>query len=169
MPREATSVAIRMGSLPSLKVRMVFSRFCCGISPWMQSASSPMRTKSSRRRWHMTFVLQKTMVRSSRSVRMSRLVISIFSSGGQVMEYCVMSGRLSVSAGTVISTSSRWYIHETVITSCEMVAENRPRLRRFLTFSMIFVTSSKKPMSSMRSASSNTTVCTLSNESVRRL
>ena len=100
---------------------------------------------------------------------MSLLVISIFSSGGQVMEYWVMSGRLSVSAGTVISTSSRWYIQETVMTSCEMVAENRPRLRRFLTFSMIFVTSSKKPMSSMRSASSSTTVCTLSNESVWRL
>ena len=47
----------------------------------------------------MTFVLQKTIVRSSRSVRMRRLTMSIFSSGGQVMEYCVMSGRLSVSAG----------------------------------------------------------------------
>ena len=34
---------------------------------------------------------------------------------------------------------------------------------------MIFVTSSKKPMSSIRSASSSTTVCTLSNEIVCRL
>ena len=85
------------------------------------------------------------------------------------MEYCVMSGRLSVSAGTVISTSSRWYIHETVMTSCEIVAEKRPRLRRFLIFSMMCVTSSKKPMSSIRSASSRTTVCTRSSRSVLRL
>ena len=117
----------------------------------------------------MTFVLQKMIVRSSPSVRMRRMAMSTFSSGGQVMEYCVMSGRLSVSAGTVISTSSRWYIQETVMTSCEMVAENRPRFFRFLTRSMIFVTSSKKPMSSMRSASSSTTVCTLSSRSVLRL
>ena len=114
----------------------------------------------------MTFVLQKMIVRSSPSVRMRRMAMSTFSSGGQVMEYWVMSGRLSVSAGTVIST---WYIHETVMTSCEMVAEKRPRFFRFLTRSMIFVTSSKKPISSIRSASSSTTVCTLSSRSVLRL
>ena len=73
----------------------------------MQSAWMLKRFKSSLRRWHMTFVLQKMIVRSSASVRMSRIAMSTFSKGGQVIEYCVMSGRFSTSAGTVISTSSR--------------------------------------------------------------
>ena len=107
MPREATSVAIRIGSFPSLNVRIVFSRFCCGMSPWIQSASMPARRKSSLSRWHITFVLQKMIVRSKPIVRSSFIAVSIFSSGGQVMEYCVMSGRFSASGCTVISTSSR--------------------------------------------------------------
>ena len=70
---------------------------------------------------------------------------------------------------TVISTSSRWYIQDTVMTSWEMVAENSPRFFRFFTLSMIRVTSLKKPISSIRSASSSTTVWILSRRMVLRL
>ena len=54
------------------------------------------------------------------------------------------------------------------MTSREMVAENRPRLRRLGIRSRIRVTSLIKPISSIRSASSSTTVCTLSRRTVRR-
>ena len=54
------------------------------------------------------------------------------------------------------------------MTSREMVAENRPRFLRLGIMSRILVTSSMKPMSSIRSASSKITVCTLSSRMVRR-
>ena len=85
------------------------------------------------------------------------------------MEYWAMSGLFSSSARTVISTSSRWYIHETVMTSWEMVAENRPMVFLCLSLSRMWVTSLKKPISSIRSASSSTTVWTLSRRRVWRL
>ena len=54
------------------------------------------------------------------------------------------------------------------MTSREIVAENRPRLRRWGIRSRIRVTSRIKPISSIRSASSSTTVSTLSRRRVRR-
>ena len=84
------------------------------------------------------------------------------------MAYCWMSGRFSSTGRTVISAGSRWYTQEISITSRDMVAENNPRLRRWGILSRIRVTSWMKPMSSIRSASSSTTVCTLSSLTVRR-
>ena len=73
------------------------------------------------------------------------------------------------SARTVISTGSRWYTQEISITSREMVAENMPRFLPCLgIWSRMRVTSRTKPMSSIRSASSSTTVSTLSSRTVRR-
>ena len=117
----------------------------------------------------MCLVLQKIITRSKPWVRMRRRVVSALDMGVVVMEYWSMSGRSSSLGSTVISTSSRWYIQLTVITSWEMVAENRPRFFRFFTFSTIRVTSLKKPMSSIRSASSRMMVCTLSKRMFFRL
>ena len=65
-------------------------------------------------------------------------MVSSFSRGVQVMAVLVDVRLVSPALGsTVISTSSRWYIQDTVMTSWEMVAENRPRFFRFLTFSMM--------------------------------
>ena len=63
----------------------------------------------------MTFVLQKMIVRSKPIVWMSRSTVVTFSRAGTEMEYWTMSGRSSACGSTVISTSSRWYIHETVM------------------------------------------------------
>ena len=79
-----------------------------------------------------------------------------------------MSGLFSWSAWTVISTGSRWYTQEMSSTSRLMVAENMPRFFRLGIRSRMWVTSRTKPMSSIRSASSSTTVCTLSRRTVRR-
>ncbi len=79
----------------------------------------------------MTLVLQKMIARSSSSVRSSRRVVSVLARAEQEMAYWSMSGLSSASGRTVISTSSRWYIQLTVMTSCEMVAENRPMLVLF--------------------------------------
>ena len=54
------------------------------------------------------------------------------------------------------------------MTSREMVAENMPRFWRLGILSRMRVTSWMKPMSSIRSASSSTTVCTLFKFTVRR-
>ena len=54
------------------------------------------------------------------------------------------------------------------MTSREMVAENMPRFLRLGILSRMRVTSWMKPMSSMRSASSSTTVCTSFTVTVRR-
>ena len=54
------------------------------------------------------------------------------------------------------------------MTSREMVAENRPRFRRWGICLRMWVTSLIKPMSSIRSASSSTTVSTLCRRTVRR-
>ena len=169
MPREATSVATSTGSLPLRKAAMVFSRVACLMSPCRQSAWIPLRRSASLRFWHITLVLQKMMTRSNTPERRMRSVASSFSSRGTVMEYWSMSGLLSAVGATVISTSSRWYIQLTVMTSCEMVAENRPRFTRFLMRLRILVTSSKKPMSSIRSASSRMTVLMRSRRRFLRL
>ena len=79
-----------------------------------------------------------------------------------------MSGLDSSTGRTVISTGSRWYTQEMSMTSRLMVAENMPRFLRCLSWSRMRVTSRTKPMSSIRSASSSTTVCTLSSRTVRR-
>ena len=54
------------------------------------------------------------------------------------------------------------------MTSREMVAEKRPRFLRLAILSNRRVTSWMKPMSSIRSASSSTTVRTVSTRTVRR-
>ena len=54
------------------------------------------------------------------------------------------------------------------MTSREMVAENMPRFWRLGILSRMRVTSWMKPMSSMRSASSSTTVLTAFSTTVRR-
>ena len=68
----------------------------------------------------------------------------------------------------MISTGSRWYTQEMSITSRLMVAENIPMFLRCFSWSRMRVTSRTKPMSSIRSASSSTTVSTLSSRTVRR-
>lgn len=93
---------------------------------------------------------------------------STFPSEGTSSRYCRMSGLFSLVACTVISSGSRWYTHEMSITSREIVAENIPRFFRLGILSRIRVTSWIKPMSSIRSASSSTTVCTLFKFTVRR-
>ena len=93
---------------------------------------------------------------------------STFPSEDTSSRYWRMSGLFSFVACTVISSGSRWYTHEMSMTSREMVAENIPRFFRLGILSRIRVTSWIKPMSSIRSASSSTTVCTLFRLTVRR-
>ena len=79
-----------------------------------------------------------------------------------------MSGLFSLVAWTVISSGSRWYTQEMSMTSREMVAENIPRFLRLGILSRMRVTSWIKPISSIRSASSSTTVVTSFSVTVRR-
>ena len=116
----------------------------------------------------MFLVLQKAMTRSKPPISMRRTMASTFSFRSTSRRYWLMSGLFCSSARTVISTGSRWYTQEMSITSREMVAEKRPRFRRWGIRSRMRVTSRMKPMSSIRSASSSTTVSTWSRRTVRR-
>ena len=116
----------------------------------------------------MFLVLQKAMTRSYPPSSIRRTMVSTFRFRSTSRRYWRMSGLFSWSARTVISTGSRWYTQEISITSREMVAENMPRFFRLGIRSRMRVTSRTKPMSSMRSASSSTTVSTLSSRTVRR-
>ena len=147
---------------------MTASRFFCGISPWMQSASRPSIIKNALSRSVMPFVLQNAITRSWPSARMICAMTCALSFWPTSMRYCAISGLFSSLACTVISSGSRWYIQLMSMTSREIVAENIPRLRREASLSRMRVTSWIKPMSSMRSASSSTTVLTLSSLTVRR-
>ena len=84
------------------------------------------------------------------------------------MRNCLISGLFCSSSRTVTSSASRWYTHAMSMTSREMVAENSPRFFRWFILSSRRVTSWMKPMSSIRSASSNTTVFAVSTRTVRR-
>ena len=166
IPRAATSVDTNTRSSPRRNRSITCSRCFCGMSPWIRSASTPFPRRKYASRSVDPFVLQNTIQRSNPVSSRIRAIASALSEVS--MRNCLMSGLFSSSSRTVTSTASRWYTHAMSITSREIVAENIPRSFRAFIRSSSRVTSCTKPMSSIRSASSSTTVRAVSIRTVRR-
>ena len=134
----------------------------------MHSASMPRICRNLVIRSVEPLVLQKAMHRSKPVSFRIFSMASALPSWGTSMRNCLMSGLFCSSSRTVISAASRWYTQAMSMTSREIVAEKSPRFFRLFILSSRRVTSWMKPMSSIRSASSSTTVCAVSTRTVRR-
>ena len=156
MPRASTSVATRMDVLPRRKFSSARRRWPCDLSEWMDSARYPARRSSSAHSSVRNFVRANTMTRSdpfSSSTARKSSGLSKF-----LMGIMNCSTVLAVSPLRAISTMAGSFRSEPRFFSMErsMVAENRSVWRSAGVASTMVVTAGKKPMSSMRSASSST-------------
>mmetsp|Transcript_63417 Transcript_63417/g.138100 ORF Transcript_63417/g.138100 Transcript_63417/m.138100 type:complete len:208 (+) Transcript_63417:348-971(+) len=158
-PRDATSVATRMGDFPSLNSFNTQSRSSCFLSPWMQRAGQPSR-RISRVSWSPPrFVSQKikifepSITFSSRRLRRPRLSASCTTS-----TYCrmVCAVRRSNDPTLMCTGASRQMSRASRCTSLGHVALHINVCRSGRTCDVIFRTCGSKPMSSIRSASSRT-------------
>mmetsp|Transcript_31773 Transcript_31773/g.94424 ORF Transcript_31773/g.94424 Transcript_31773/m.94424 type:complete len:208 (+) Transcript_31773:131-754(+) len=158
-PREATSVATRMGDLPSLNSLSTQSRSSCFLSPWMHRAGQPSRRISRVRLSPSRLVAQKmrifepSMTFSSRRFRRLRLSPSWTTS-----TYCrmVCAARSSRAPTLMCTGASLQMSLASICTSFGHVALHMSVCRSGRICDWIFLTWGSKPMSSMRSASSNT-------------
>mmetsp|Transcript_92550 Transcript_92550/g.287958 ORF Transcript_92550/g.287958 Transcript_92550/m.287958 type:complete len:212 (-) Transcript_92550:714-1349(-) len=158
-PREATSVATRIGDLPSLNSLSTQSRSSCFLSPWMQRAGKPS-VRISRVSWspprlvsQKIRILEPSMTFSRRRRKRPRLSCSCTTS-----TYCriVCAVRRSREPTLMCTGSSRQRSRARRCTSRGHVALHINVCRSGRTWETIFRTCGSKPMSSMRSASSNT-------------
>mmetsp|Transcript_8811 Transcript_8811/g.23905 ORF Transcript_8811/g.23905 Transcript_8811/m.23905 type:complete len:205 (-) Transcript_8811:771-1385(-) len=177
-PRDATSVATRIGDLPSLNSFNTQSRSSCFLSPWMQRAGKPS-SRISRVSWSPPrFVSQKIRILepsitfSSNLFRRPRLSYSCTTS-----TYCrmVCAVRRSSEPTLMCTGSSLQMSRASFCTSFGQVALHISVCRSGRTCVVILRTCGSKPMSNMRSASSSTRYVTrfrlvspLSRKSMRR-
>ena len=160
-PRAATSVATSTRSSPDLNWLSTSSRVCCDLSPWMALADSPRRTKS-RDTWSadclvlqntMTWFMFKSTISRSNSSRLRWLSMEMTCSS--TLALVVFCAATSTICGAFIKSCASLRI------SGAKVAENSSVWRGLGSICMMVRMSSIKPMSSMRSASSSTTISTL--------
>mmetsp|Transcript_80097 Transcript_80097/g.206121 ORF Transcript_80097/g.206121 Transcript_80097/m.206121 type:complete len:215 (-) Transcript_80097:1004-1648(-) len=180
-PRAATSVAAMSATLPLRKLSRASSRWRWSLSPWMATTLVPSRLKS-RSSWsHMRLVPQKMSprrsgglpTRCSRSAAVSRLILSF----PTICTICVMSAFALSSSRLPICT---WYgrfrkSSASFRTSFGHVAVKKSVWRWLGTSRKILRICGSKPMSSIRSASSRTSLqisesrtCRPSRKSFRR-
>mmetsp|Transcript_110010 Transcript_110010/g.350894 ORF Transcript_110010/g.350894 Transcript_110010/m.350894 type:complete len:212 (+) Transcript_110010:667-1302(+) len=162
-PRDATSVATRIGDLPSLNSLSTQSRSSCFLSPWMQSAGKPS-SRISRVSWspprlvsQKMRILEPSITFSSSLFRRPRLSYSCTTS-----TYCrmVCAVRRSREPMLMCTGSSLQMSRASLCTSRGHVALHISVCRSGRTCEVIFRTCGSKPMSSMRSASSSTSFAT---------
>ncbi|CFO35758.1 Uncharacterised protein [Bordetella pertussis] len=162
MPRAATSVATSTRSWPRCSWPSVRVRWRWFMSPCSAAAAKPWSARRSARSSAPRLVAVNTMAwsrRASRSTWSSRRILCAASSA--YSRLCVMLAcfwrwpAISMRCGSRIMRSARR------ATLPSRVAENSRVWRSFGRRSMMVSISSMKPMSSMRSASSSTRVCTV--------
>ena len=168
-PLAATSVATKMSRRPSLNFFKIFMRRCCVKSPWIPAAlyplaSNPLESSSTRR-----FVRPKTIVNSGACTSRIRVMISNFSYSRALTKY--WSTKSVVSSFALILTTCGSCMNFSPIERIAfgIVAEKSSVCLSSGTFLIIDSMSSKKPMSSISSASSKTSVLTCDKSTVLRL
>ena len=159
-PRAAISVATSTRSPPSLKRASVSSRVCWALSPCIALAASPRRTRS-RETWSadclvlqntMTWFMFKSTTSRSKSSRLRAVSTAITCSS--TLALVVFCAETSTVSGAFMKSCASLRM------GAEKVAENRSVCRSLGSICMMLRMSSMKPMSSIRSASSNTTIST---------
>ena len=160
MPRASTSVATRMDVLPRRKLSSARRRAPWLLSEWIDSARKPASHSASAQSSVRFFVRANTMTRSepfSRSTASKSSGLLKF-----LMGIMNCSTVLAVSPLRAISTMAGSFSSEPRFfwMDWSMVAENSSVWRHSGVASTMVVTSGRKPMSSMRSASSSTSTST---------
>ena len=162
MPRASTSVATRMSVVPAAKFSSARRRWFCVRLEWMASTEYPARF----RRRHVASarlrVRANTMTRSCpHAAIVARRRSALSTCGTRTMHWSTVS---AVSPLCAISTTSgsRKNVPATPSIERSMVAENKSVWRVFGVAATIFFTDGRKPISSMRSASSSTSTSTRS-------
>ena len=162
MPRARTSVATSTSAAPSRKLRSAFSRWRCVRLPWMGAHAKPalrsLRQMASAR----CLPRVNTMTRSAPSRRSTSASTAFFASGETPSTNCSI-----VCAGVPLRAIFTWAGSRTserviAMASSSSVAEKSKVCRSDGVRATIFFTAGRKPMSSMRSASSSTSTPTWS-------
>ena len=168
MPLAATSVAIRMLHLPFLKLFMTCVRCICFISPCRPTAAKPRFCRASVSSSTIFLVLQNTIEETGFFDASSRCRASVFLPIGTLMAYCAMAS--TVRCGLWICTiwGSFWYCLVMARIAGGIVAENKTVWRSSGVWARTDSISSRNPMFSISSASSNTIVRRCSSLRVRR-
>ena len=162
MPRAATSVATSTRTWPRCSWVSVRVRWRWFMSPCRAAAAKPCSASRSARSSAPRLVAVKTMAwsrRVSRSRWSSRRILCEASSA--YSRLCVMLACLSRWPAISMRSGSRIIFSARRATLPSRVAENNSVWRLSGRRSMMVSMSSMKPMSSMRSASSSTRVCTV--------
>ena len=157
MPRLAMSVATRTRTCPLRKPSSARVRWFCVLSEWIaaQGISSRASFLTMRSAPWRIFVKAMTFVHSGCVFRrwMSSESLQAFSTNITfwLMRSTVgVSGEISIFTGSVTSSPASFAI------AGDIVAEKNSDSRAFGSFEMMRLMSGRKPMSSMRSASSRT-------------
>mmetsp|Transcript_80650 Transcript_80650/g.246531 ORF Transcript_80650/g.246531 Transcript_80650/m.246531 type:complete len:208 (-) Transcript_80650:688-1311(-) len=157
-PREATSVATRIGLFPSLNSFSTQSRSSCFLSPWMHKAGQPSKRISrvisslDRLLAQKIRIFDPSITFSRRRFRRPRLSCSWITSTYCRIVCAVRNSRaptlMCTGSSLQMSRASRW-------TSFGQVALHMSVWRSGRHCEQIFRTCGSKPMSNMRSASSS--------------
>lgn len=158
-PLEATSLAMSTSISPSANARRVFSLLFCSRSPWILPTEYPSRWSLRNRLSTLCFVRQKTIIFGKPS-SMMRTSSSLLESRTVLTKYCAVASTVWSSRETRISLQFSMFLDENLRTSPLMVAENIIVCLLRGTLDKIRFTVGAKPMSSITSASSRTTIST---------
>mmetsp|Transcript_7065 Transcript_7065/g.30103 ORF Transcript_7065/g.30103 Transcript_7065/m.30103 type:complete len:301 (+) Transcript_7065:3316-4218(+) len=168
-PRAATSVATSTEALRLANWISTWSRSRCSRSPCSANAMKPCAASTASRSRHCCLVLQKAMVDSGRKARSSRgTASSRCASLTSKAIWRMVDAAALVAPATFTVCGSRMNFCASSCTPSGKVAENSSVCRWAGVRLAIALMSSTKPMSSMRSASSSTSVFRADRSSVPR-
>ncbi len=156
-PRAATSVATSTSTFPALKRSMAFSRAAWFRSPWSGVAGIPRASSRSDSSAAAFLVRAKTSTPSQSSASRIRTRASSLESPRTCQNRWFTASTVVVRASIRTSAGSLSERPATRAIAGGMVAENSAVCRSSGAASRIAVTSSRKPMRSISSASSRTT------------
>ena len=157
-PRAATSEATRMVMSPCLKRSSSRMRSLCSMSPWICPTGMRARFSTSARSRTIVFLLQKMMAVFTSSWARNERTRSFFSRFDVSTTHWVMLVLVLAALATsmLFGLSMNW--SASFLIGGGMVAENSRVCRDFGSLEQMVSISGMKPMSSMRSASSITSM-----------
>ena len=161
-PRAATSVATRIRARPALNASSAFCRCAWLLLPWMATAGRPDFSSCSAKRLQPCLVLPNTSTWSVwRADRMSTSRSRLLAESTGCARWTMVSAMVFCAA-TSTCFGDCMYSNASALMRASNVAENSSVCRCFGTRPMIRFICGRKPMSSMRSASSSTRTSTAS-------
>src|SRR5476649_2028333 len=159
-PRAATSVATSTSISPFLNDSSAAMRSCCVLSPWMAVALMPSCSRPRASRDAPILVLEKTITCFRSRWRRMCATSACFWFSSTLYTTCVTRSAVALLRATSIVSGLFRKVLASFLISGEKVAENIRFWRCFGSRLMMRCRSGRKPMSSMRSASSMTSICT---------